>query len=173
MEQDSETAAPELSSGEVDQRQLDNGTGLPPDAVAGRSKRPLPYAAQRRRCLILLFVFAGTGAFVIGLVGENSALSGLLGLLILPIALLFTALLWCHFDAMDRGFRISNDLKICLVLLFAVAFPYYVFRSRGWAAFKTFGGTLLVVAGILVLVGLGAVIGSVLATVFGFQGSME
>ena len=53
---------------------------------------------------------------------------------------------WCHFDAHERGFRLSDHLWIGLAILGPIVVPVYFVRSRGFkAAAKTGFGLFLYV----------------------------
>ncbi len=54
---------------------------------------------------------------------------------------------WCSFDARERNTILSPAMRLGLFLVFALAFPVYIFKSRGLGGFKTLGYCGLLVAG--------------------------
>ena len=94
------------------------------------------YRKQKRFALIGLLVYAavlgGVGAFLPD-DQQNSRMTDL----IMGVPVLFLVCAWCSLDALERGRRMSTGMRFCLVLLFGVAFPVYIFRSRGLGGFKT------------------------------------
>jgi hypothetical protein len=68
----------------------------------------------------------------------------------------FFVFLWCYFDALELQYPLSKTMKICLVVVAAVAFPVYAFRSRGLAGFKTVGWAILFFLLSVVVGGIGA-----------------
>jgi hypothetical protein len=109
-------------------------TTSPRDRVRG-------YARIKRNILIALLLYVaclgGIGVFL----PENPSVDRLL--FVLGIPTLFVLLAWCHCDARERCYEMSMPMRICLVLLFAVAFPIYVFKSRGLGGFKAIGLAIL------------------------------
>ena len=45
---------------------------------------------------------------------------------------LFLLFYWYHLDAIEHGYRRSVFLNISVILIAALAMPYYFFRSRGF-----------------------------------------
>lgn len=77
----------------------------------------------------------------------------------LVFAMVFLVFLWYRIDADQRGFQRSMLLNVGIVMIAAVAVPYYLIRSRGWqegpaAVLKA----LLVFLGSIVLSSLGAMV---------------
>ena len=52
--------------------------------------------------------------------------------LTLVFAMVFLIFLWYRLDADERGFQRSILLNVGIVMVAAVAVPYYLIRSRGW-----------------------------------------
>ncbi len=87
----------------------------------------------------------------------------------LAVVPLYFAFRWYALDATERRFRRSPVLNVAIVALWLVAFPYYLFRTRGlWGGLRGTGvflllllayGLVQVVVGAL-LKGFGAVPGS-------------
>lgn len=123
-------------------------SGLKPDTTSCRKQKKFILIG-----LLLLSALVG-GMYVF--ITEGSPIDTLSGYIFGMISL-FLILGWCHYDALERGYKISNSMRICLVLLFGVAFPVYLFKSRGLGGFKAlllsalFVGTMFV-TGILAAV---------------------
>lgn len=62
----------------------------------------------------------------------------------LPVLIL--AVVWCHFDAKGRGLVLRPLMKFCLIFLFVIAFPIYVFQTQGVRGFKTLNFTAISIA---------------------------
>jgi hypothetical protein len=119
------------------------------------SQPALDFAAKKRRILYVLFV----AATIVGLwVGYSPGMDGSTEVA-LHLALLIPALWWCFTDADQRGFRIGAIHSILLVLAFLIAFPVYLFRTRGLAGFKTVGVTVLCALAMLGCATVGEVVG--------------
>jgi hypothetical protein len=80
-------------------------------------------------------------------------------------AVFLLALAWCSFDAREKDFYIGRLNRWLLVLFFALGFPLYLFRTRGYAAFATIVAAILVVVGLFAVF---AVTGLVTASVISF-----
>ena len=97
------------------------------------------FAAKKRRILWALFIVAT----LIGVwVGYFPDLDGSTEVA-MNLALLIPALWWCFTDADQRGFRLGAIHSIFLVLAFVIAFPVYLFRTRGIGGFRALGVTVL------------------------------
>lgn len=66
----------------------------------------------------------------------------------LAFAMVFLIFLWYRIDAEQRGFKRSLLLNVSIVLLAAIAVPYYLIRSRGWQH-----GQIAVLKAVLVFLG--------------------
>lgn len=77
--------------------------------------------------------------------------------MIVGLPLLLGFVYWCDVDAQERGMRLGKIMRLSLVLLFAIAFPIYAFRSRGLA------GIVLLIRALL----FGAVLVVAFAAAFG------
>ena len=51
--------------------------------------------------------------------------------------------IWCHADAVTRNFQIGRGLRLGLLFVLPIAFPYYLFSTRGIKAFITLGLVIL------------------------------
>jgi hypothetical protein len=49
------------------------------------------------------------------------------------------ALLWCHYDSVERDFELKLPSRILLVLLLCVGLPVYLIGSRGWRGLFSIG----------------------------------
>ncbi|WP_029247979.1 hypothetical protein [Schlesneria paludicola] len=115
----------------------DDGPTYPPETS---------YSAKKRRIVVWLFVYsAALGAIYCFLPAGDRLIDGLASL---PISIL--ALSWCSADANERGRGFGKLASTTLVLFFVVAFPIYLFRTRGIRALKALFLTLLVTTGMLV-----------------------
>lgn len=50
---------------------------------------------------------------------------------------------WCYLDASERSRRLSTLTKLALVFAFFLAFPIYLFRTRGLAGFRALALSML------------------------------
>jgi hypothetical protein len=66
----------------------------------------------------------------------------------LVFAMVFLIFLWYRIDADERGFQRSLLLNVAIVMVAALAVPYYLIRSRGWQE-----GQLAVLKALVVFVG--------------------
>ena len=137
-----------------------------PEPLASGVRANAKSSICKKRCLVLLFIYPLVFGAAMPIVPQDSA-PGIAISRLLVLALFLTALLWCHYDSLERGFWVSKTLKAALVLLFAVAFPYYIFRTRGVAGFKTLGRVLLVLAAMAVLCLTGASVTFFFGTLIG------
>ncbi|WP_442483839.1 hypothetical protein [Aeoliella sp. SH292] len=117
------------------------------------------FAVKKRRILWALFIAATlVGAWI----GYSPEMDGSTEAA-LNLALLVPALWWCFTDADQRGFRLGAIHSIFLVLAFVIAFPVYLFRTRGRAGFRTLGLTVLCALVMLACAMVGEAIGMWLA----------
>jgi len=148
-----------------------SGNGQAPPVLAGVPDkiRPGSYRKHKRLALAALLLAMVCNGAAFGLFGSTesdffgrteteqliSFIGGALGS--------FFVFLWCYFDALERQYPLSKTMKICLVAIAAIAFPVYVFRSRGLAGFKTLGWAILFLLLAAVAAGIGAGISKVAA----------
>ena len=83
------------------------------------------------------------------------------------LGMLFMMFSWCQYDALQRGYRMSRALRVGLVLVWLLAFPFYVFRTRGLAGFKTIALTLLFAGGLCAVAIISALLTSAVAALLG------
>lgn len=101
------------------------------------------YPRRKRIIIYLLLVYAAfVGCVSNALPEDDQAIDFLFGLpyLILGIS-------WCFADAAERKYRLGRVSKIVMILLFAVGFPVYIFRTRGIGGVKTIGMMFLLIGG--------------------------
>jgi hypothetical protein len=125
--------------------------------VAAAAARAAPHDQQKSQVLLAFAVvsfFAGANP-VIAMSVESARMIEL-GLV---FAMVFLIFLWYRIDADQRGFQRTTLLNVGIVMIAAVAVPYYLIRSRGWqegpaAVLKA----LLVFLGSIFLSSLGAIV---------------
>jgi hypothetical protein len=87
----------------------------------------------KRKCLVWILGVSGLCGFLTGVLAEGSAYAMMAEFFEGGFFLIFVVV-WCHFDAEERGFVISRALRVMLILLLVAAFPYYLWRTRKWGA---------------------------------------
>ena len=137
----------------------------PFDGAAATDARPAAVPAARagtheQQKVQVLWAFAAVSFFA----GANPMIAMSADMvrlveLALVFAMVFLIFLWYRIDADQRGFQRSMLLNIGIVMIAALAVPYYLIRSRGWqegpvAVLKA----LLVFLGSIVLSSLGAIV---------------
>ena len=105
-----------------------------------------PHEQQKTQLLWAL----GVVSFVSGAHAASAGVSELaraidLGLMFAMISLIF---LWYRIDADQHGFKRSIFMNVSIVMLAAIAVPYYLIRSRGWQH-----GQIAVLKAVLVFLG--------------------
>jgi hypothetical protein len=122
--------------------------GLPDDPPGDQSAQAGTNYGRRKRWLVGLLFLASAGLSIVGcfLGDDDSVLQTLLGL---PILVLSIA--WCFADARQRGHRIGRLMKLLLVLCLALAFPIYLFQTRGRRGAITLLQTLGVMTAVLLV----------------------
>lgn len=97
---------------------------------------------RKKRILLWLIILSALSGGIGAFIPENSEM-GALSNLALGLPTLLLAIMWCHFDALERNTFLSVGMRIFLFFLYVIAFPVYLFNTRGKDAFKTFGLSLL------------------------------
>ncbi len=112
-------------------------------------------AEKKQSILIILLIYCGLYGFISGLLVEtNPVLSFVIGL---PITIL--VLTWCLNDAVQLDHRIGKVMRIGLIFFGYIAFPIYVFQTRGFIkGIKTLVFASLFFTAMIALMGLGMVI---------------
>jgi hypothetical protein len=89
--------------------------------------RALSFEQRKRRILLALLAYATLiGAITWFLPEDDRILNFLIGI---PITVL--AYNWCQLDAKQRGYTIGRYTSVGLILLFVIAFPILMLRTRG------------------------------------------
>ncbi len=85
-------------------------------------------ADAKKSILVKLLVYCGFAGFILGLLdGASPVLGFLVGL---PVTILIFT--WCLNDAIQLNHRIGKAMRIGLILFGYVAFPIYIFQTRGF-----------------------------------------
>lgn len=113
-------------------------------------------AAKKQRIIFWLFVYHAAVGFIEGLSSIDDPM--LTFLFTVPIYIM--VLSWCYADANERGRQLSKGESTSLILFFIVAFPIYLFRTRGIRGFQTLMLSLLVMAGMFATWAVTLMIGS-------------
>jgi len=91
------------------------------------------YASRKRRILMMLLAYAGLLGVISIFMPEDD---GMLGFVVgLPILVL--TVVWCHVDADQHDHVIGKFMLFSLVLILLLAFPIYIFQTRGLTGLKT------------------------------------
>jgi hypothetical protein len=100
------------------------------------------YAGRKYRILLMLLAYAGLiGIVSIVLPVDSRGLNFIFGL---PGLILSAT--WCYIDANQHGYTIGRFMRLGLLFLFAIAFPIYIFQTRGLAGIKTLALAVLFAA---------------------------
>lgn len=64
--------------------------------------------------------------------------------ILLGVALVTAGIIWIHLDADERGIPLGHGFRLFAILIFGLALPYYLFKSRGakralWSILKLIG----------------------------------
>ena len=97
-----------------------------------------PYGRLKRRLLVGLIGAAALLGVLGGCVPEGESSGRVLDVLT-ALAVSFLILLWCSYDAAERGYRMSRQLKTVIVLIFIIGLPAYLIKTRGRAGIKSVG----------------------------------
>lgn len=113
---------------------------------------PLPTAPtgaieQRRKRFVLIFLAgAAYGSGILFRIGAER-LSGN----VMAISFGLGAAVWCHYDAVQRGYELRVWLRILVLIVAGIGLPVYAFITRGWKGFILLGQALLVVAALVAI----------------------
>ena len=107
------------------------------------------YAKPKRVALVALLLCSACIGGISVFLPDDPAIDRLTDYLF-GLPLVFLVLGWCHYDALDKHYIMSRSMRFCLLLLLGIAFPIYLFRSRGIAAFKALALSVLFL-GLMVL----------------------
>jgi len=114
-------------------------------------------------CLLCMLTVSALWGFCSGFLPENSSFLVFLTNAA-PILLLSCAVIWCYLDSCRYDTFLHRKFYLCLFLCFAVAYPYYVFRTRGLSGFITLGGSFIFMTTCCIFALVGAGLGCALAT---------
>jgi hypothetical protein len=97
------------------------------NAIVSDDIKVLSFERRKRRILLTLLAYATViGAITQFLPEDDRVLNFLIGI---PITVL--AYNWCQLDAKQRGYTIGRYTSVFLILLFVIAFPILMLRTRG------------------------------------------
>lgn len=113
-------------------------------------------------CLLCMLTVSALWGFCSGFLPENSGFLAFLANAA-PVLFLSCAVIWCYLDSYRYNTFLRRKFYLCLLLCFAVAYPYYVFKTRGLSGFITLGGSLIFVAMCCIFALVGAGLGCALA----------
>ena len=121
----------------------------PGATAAAAAALPNPTGPHEQQKTQLLWAF-GVVSFVSGAHAASAAVSEMaqaidLGLVFAMISLIF---LWYRIDADQYGFKRTVFMNVSIVMVAAIAVPYYLIRSRGWQH-----GQIAVLKAVLVFLG--------------------
>ena len=88
----------------------------------GMTRKEIPWAIFALTCLVY--------STIEGLQGEDAGSTQIVNLLAC-ISNSICTLCWCHFDAVQRAFRISRLFSIVIFLFGLFVLPIYLIRTRG------------------------------------------
>lgn len=136
--------------------------------VEVESDREGPQSTEKgnssRSCLILILGVSAVWGFCLGLLPDGSDILYFVDYAA-PIALLVCALVWCTIDSARYDFFLTRRWYLFLLAFFVVAFPYYIFVTRGLAGLRIMAYALVFVAICVALFFISAGLGALLATV--------
>ena len=104
------------------------------------------YRKHKRSCLIGMLILSACSGVISGWCPDYNVIIDF----IICVPFLFLNYAWCHYDALEQGYFMSKIMRICIVLFLFVAFPVYIFKTRGLGGFKTLGFSLLFVGASIV-----------------------
>jgi len=96
------------------------------------------YARKKTRILLMLLGYSAlTGIFVVvGFFFNPNDKPNPMNIVI-HVPTIALILWWCLVDAEQHDHAIGKIMRICLILLTFIAFPIYIFQTRGIGGFKT------------------------------------
>lgn len=83
----------------------------------------------KRQCLLLLLAMSLAWGFLTGFLEEDSSFLVFLDYAA-QIVSIFMVLIWCILDAEERTLTLTKKMSIAIILILAVAFPYYILTTR-------------------------------------------
>ncbi len=116
-----------------------------------RAPKPVSFRARKVYCLLGMLAWFFAAGALDPFVSEYAPFSFLLSLLGIMLILL-----WCHYDAAQRCYRIKLPLSILIFAIALVGVPLYFVITRRWRAVISLALTIL----FAVLCGLAAGLGT-------------
>lgn len=113
---------------EMNSPAVGDGSDFDKDAVPSRQ-----FAITKRRILVGSLVYAAIVGLLVDALPEDAPVVEFF----VGLPLLILAVAWCLTDADERDHRIGSVMRLELVFLFVLAFPIYVFQTRGLWGIKT------------------------------------
>jgi hypothetical protein len=117
--------------------ELTDNLSMEPDA-APAPLSVVNHEQKKRRTLLMLLGYSALHGFLVPIeIMYNPEGKANLLYIVLQIPFIVLILMWCVVDADQRNHNIGKMMKIGLILLGVVAFPIYIFQTRGIAGFKS------------------------------------
>ncbi len=114
-------------------------------AQAGLRMPQIDYAGRKKRTIIIMLVYA----VFLGAFGAYNPQGAMILASILALPFIVLAIMWCYYDAEARGYARIRTMLMGLILVFGIAYLFYLFRTRGRGAWKTIGLSLLLVLSVI------------------------
>ncbi len=127
------------------------------------------FGRKKRRILFMLFGYSALFGVlvVISLIFNPQDKPSLMNIVI-SIPWIALILWWCLIDAEQHDHWMGKFMRIGLILLPIVAFPIYIFKTRGIAGFKTLLLAVLFLSAMAVCTGVTAWVAMIIAIMSGF-----
>jgi hypothetical protein len=106
------------------------------DEISETKTYTASYRKKKKLILFGLLFFSAVFGVALLFITEDSPIAQVTEWFF-SLLFLFLILGWCHYDALDKGYRISKHMRVFLVLFYPLAFPIYLFKSRGLGGFKS------------------------------------
>ena len=127
------------------------------------------YARKKHRILSMLLGYSAlSGVFLVISLLLNPEDKPSLMNIVIQIPSIALMLWWCLVDADQHNHRVGKIMRIGLILLPIVAFPIYIFQTRGIAGFKTLLLAVLFLAAMSVCMGVTAGVAAFIGLMSGF-----
>ncbi len=108
----------------------------------------IDYGAKKRRIILMLLAYSAILGITAVIFPDKDAPRDFV--FFLPLLILGVS--WCFTDAAERNYRMGRLMSLLLILFLGIGLPIYLFRTRGFGAFKTLAATLLLVGGMITCV---------------------
>lgn len=96
---------------------------------------------RKRSVLLKLLAYSGLIGIISVLFPNTNGVPG--SLFGLPALVL--GITWCHLDANQREYSLGKLMRLGLIFMFVIVFPFYLFRTRGLKGITTLAQTILFV----------------------------